>query len=111
MLPEPNEQNRRILGVLHALRLALIQHIFLRAVQIPPFSRRNDIGRDEILEMVFELRIPDAVALLRDAYPVEAPNIQDFDFTEPGALSAVPAPDYASIRTEYIDALERPYEM
>jgi phosphoenolpyruvate carboxylase len=111
MLPEPNEQNRRMLGVLHALRLALIQHIFLRAVQIPPFSRRNDIGRDEILEMVFELRIPDAVALLRDAYPVEAPDIRDFDLTEPGALSAGHGPDYASIRTEYIDAIERAYEI
>ena len=111
MLPAPNEQRRRTLGVLHALRLALIQYIFLRAAQIPPFSRRNDIGRDEILEMVFALRIPDAVALLRDAYPVEAPDIRDFDLTEPGALSAGEAPDYASIRTEYIDAIERAYEM
>ena len=111
MLPAPNEKRRRTLGVLHALRLALIQYIFLRAAQIPPFSRRNDIGRDEILEMVFALRIPDAVALLRDAYPVEAPDIRDFDLTEPGALSAGEAPDYASIRTEYIDAIERAYEM
>ena len=71
----------------------------------------NDIGRDEILEMVFELRIPDAVVLLRDAYPVEAPDIRDFDLTEPGALSAGHGPDYASIRTDYIDAIERAYEM
>ena len=31
---------RRTLGVLHALRLALMQHIFLTAVQIPPFALR-----------------------------------------------------------------------
>ena len=111
ILPAPNEQNRRMLGVLHALRLALIQHIFLRAAQIPPFSRRNDIGRDEILEMVFELRIPDAIELLRDAYPVEAPDIRDFELTEPGAPSAGQAPDYESIRTEYIDEIERAYEL
>ncbi len=111
LLPTPNEQRRRTLGVLHALRLALVQHIFLRAAQIPPFSRRNDIGRDEILEMVFELRIPDAVALLRNAYPVEAPDIRDFDLTEPGALPAGRAPDYVSIRTEYIDEIERAYEI
>ncbi|MGI9329169.1 MAG: phosphoenolpyruvate carboxylase [Gammaproteobacteria bacterium] len=111
MLPAPNEARRRTLGILHALRLALIQHIFLRAAQIPPFSRRNDIGRDEILEMVFALRIPDAVALLRNAYPVEAPDIQDFNLTEPGALAGGQAPDYASIHTEYIDAIERAYAM
>jgi len=111
MLPAPNEKRRRTLGILHALRLALIQHIFLRAAHIPPFSRRNDIGRDEILEMVFALRIPDAVALLRDAYPVEAPDIRDFDLTEPGAVSSGQAPDYVSIHNEYIDAIERAYEL
>jgi len=111
LLPTPNEKRRRTLGVLHALRLALIQHIFLRAAQIPPFSRRNDIGRDEILEMVFTLRIPEAVVLLRDAYPVEAPDVRDFDLNEPGALPAGQVSDYASIRTEYIDAIERAYEM
>lgn len=111
MLPAPNEHRRRTLGILHSLRLALIQHIFLRAAQIPRFSRRNDIGRDEILEMVFALRIPAALALLRDAYPVEAPEIRDFDLDEPGALPAGQAPDYASIHTEYIDAIERAYAL
>ena len=79
-LPAADEERRRTLGVLHALRLALMQHIFLKAVQIPPFSRRNDISRDDILDMVFALRIPDAVSLLRDAYPVEAPGNRGFQY-------------------------------
>ena len=111
MLPESNELRRRNLGVLHALRLALIQHIFLRAAQIPPFSRRNDISRDDILEMVFSLRIPDAVRLLREAYPVEAPEMSDFALNEPGASSEGQQPDYARIRSEYIDEIEIAYEM
>ena len=44
------------------LRLALMQHLFLLAVQVPAFSRSNDISRDDVLEMVFTLRIEDAVA-------------------------------------------------
>ncbi len=108
-LPKADEERRRTLGVLHALRLALMQHIFLKAVQIPPFSRRNDISRDDILDMVFALRIPDAVALLRDAYPVEAPEIGDFDMDEPAQASQSSAPEYQRIRTDYIDVIEESY--
>ena len=35
------EHTRRQLGVLQALRLALLQHMFLRAVSVPAFSRAN----------------------------------------------------------------------
>lgn len=108
-LPEADEERRRTLGVLHALRLALMQHIFLKAVQIPPFSRRNDISRDDILDMVFALRIPDAVSLLRDAYPVEAPEIADFNMDEPAQDSRSSAPEYARIRSDYIDVIEDAY--
>lgn len=108
-LPKPDEGRRRTLGILHALRLALMQHIFLKAAQIPPFSRRNDISRDDILDMVFALRIPDAVSLLRDAYPVEAPEIGDFNMDEPAQASINSAPEYARIRTDYIDAIESSY--
>ena len=59
------EERRRSLGALHALRLALMQHMFLKAVEIPAFSRSNDISRDDVLAMVFSLRIEDALAQLR----------------------------------------------
>ncbi|MEM8918167.1 MAG: phosphoenolpyruvate carboxylase [Pseudomonadota bacterium] len=110
-LPEADEERRRTLGVLHALRLALMQHIFLKAVQIPPFSRRNDISRDDILDMVFALRIPDAVSLLRDAYPVEAPEIGDFNMDEPAQSARSSAPEYARIRSDYIDVIEDAYRL
>ncbi|MCK5574397.1 MAG: phosphoenolpyruvate carboxylase, partial [Sphingomonadales bacterium] len=61
------------LAVLHAIRQALIQHMFLRAVQIPPFSRRNDMSREDIIRMLFDLRIDEVVALLKDSYPVDHP--------------------------------------
>ena len=108
-LPEADEERRMTLGVLHALRHSLMQHIFLRAAQIPPFSRRNDISRDDIFEMVFALRIPDAVSLLREAYPVEAPEMEDFDLDEPAQASQSSAPEYARIRTDYIDVIEDAY--
>ena len=110
--PVPDrEETRRSLGVLHALRLALMQHMFLRAVQIPAFSRSNDISRDDVLEMIFTLRIDEAVAQLRSAYPVTAPAISDFAVTEPTDYPDDGAQTYAGIQSAYIDPIADAYAL
>lgn len=106
-----NEEMRRSLGVLHALRLCLMQHIFLRAVQIPSFSRRNDISRDDILEMIFSLRIDDALALLRKAFPVSAPSINDFEIDEPTDYPKQDAQAYQKLHEDYFDAIDIAYQL
>ena len=75
------------IGVLQALRLALFQHMFICAVSVPAFSRANDISRDDVLEMVFTLRIDEALAQLRRAYPTEFPRITDFSVERTERLS------------------------
>ena len=105
------QETRRTLGVLQALRLALMQHMFLRAVQIPAFSRSNDISRDDILEMVFTLRIDDAVGLLRKAFPVEAPALADFTVEEPSDYPDGDDQAYAGIQSTYIDPIADAYEL
>ncbi len=105
------EETRRSLGVLHALRLALMQHMFLRAVQIPAFSRSNDISRDDVLEMVFTLRIDEAVAQLRRAYPVTEPMISDFPVNEPTDYPDGSPQAYAGIQRAYIDPIEQAHAL
>ena len=105
------EDLRRSLGVLHALRLALMQHMFLRAVQIPAFSRSNDISRDDVLQMVFSLRIDDAVAQLRRAYPVSSPAISDFTVDEPTDYPQGEAQAYSGIQSAYIDPIADSYAL
>ena len=74
MPPLPDrEHTRRSLGVLQSLRIALFKHMFLRAVMVPPFSRANDISRDDVLEMFFSLRVDDGLAQLRRAFPIHFP--------------------------------------
>ncbi len=99
------EETRRSLGALQALRLALIQHMFLRGVQVPAFSRRNDISREDMLEMIFTLRIDEAVALLRAAFPVSAPAITDFTVSEPSDYPRGQEQAYAGIQSEYVDPI------
>jgi phosphoenolpyruvate carboxylase len=103
------EDLRRSLGVLHALRLALMQHIFLLAVQVPAFSRSNDISRDDVLEMVFAMRIDDALAQFRRAFPVSAPTIADFDVVEPTDYPDGAEQAYAGIHSQFIEPMAVSY--
>lgn len=110
--PDPERENiRRTLGILHALRLALMQHMFLRAVQVPAFSRSNDISRDDVLDMVLTLRIDDALAQLRRAFPVSAPAISDFAVDEPSDYPDGEAQAYAGIQRSFIDPIDTSYAL
>jgi phosphoenolpyruvate carboxylase len=103
------QDTRRMIGAAQALKLALMQHIFLRAVSIPVFSRANDVSREDVLEMVFSLRIEDALAQLRRAFPVHFPSPGDFAMDEPADYPDAQAEGYAAIAREYIDPIERSY--
>ncbi len=105
------EQVRREIGVLQALRLALLQHMFLKAVSIPAFARANDISRDDVLEMVFTLRIDDALAQLRRAYPVQVSRASDYAVDEPGTYPDGEGEGYAAIHRDYIRPIEEAYDL
>ncbi len=98
---------RRSIGLLQAIRLALLMHMFLRAVQVPQFSRANDISREDVLEMVLSLRVDEALAQLRRAYPVLEPRMGDYVLTEPSDYPDHTAEDYSAIRTRFIDPIDR----
>ena len=116
LLPDENpradrEYVRRAIGVCHALRLALFQHMFIRAVSIPAFSRANDVAREDVLEMVFTLRIDEALKQLRRAYPTSFPKIGDFDLAEPTDYPEGGDEGYEAIRRAFIDPIERAHRL
>lgn len=105
------EHKRRSIGVLQALRLALLQHMFLKAVQVPVFSRSNDISREDVLEMVFTLRIDDALSQMRRAFPTSFPSIDDFQIAEGSQYPDGGDSGYHAIRREFIDPIENAYAL
>ena len=105
------EEVRRTIGALQALRLALLQHMFLRAVSVPAFSRANDISRDDVLEMVFSLRVEEALAQLRRAFPTEFPRLADFDLAEPTDYPEGADEGYEALRRRFIDPIERAHDL
>ncbi|MBX7514121.1 phosphoenolpyruvate carboxylase [Qipengyuania sp. GH38] len=105
--PHPErEHTRRMIGVLQAVRLALMQHMFLKIVSVPVFSRANDISRTDVLEMVFTLRVDEALAQLRRAYPTSFPRKTDFAMDEGGEYPRGMGEGYDAIRANYIDPIE-----
>lgn len=104
-----DQDARRMIGAAQAVKLALMQHIFLRAVSVPVFSRANDISREDVLEMVFSLRIEDALAQLRRAFPVQFPSPGDFAMDAPADYPDSANQGYAAIARDYIDPIERAY--
>ena len=106
--PMPDrEHTRRVIGVLQALRLTLLMHMLLKAVSIPAFSRANDISRDDVLEMIFSLRVEDALAQLRRAFPTHFPGLDDFAMKEDADYPAGEARGYGALHTGFIDPIER----
>ncbi|MFU7528774.1 phosphoenolpyruvate carboxylase [Qipengyuania sp. ASV99] len=105
------ENTRRMIGAAQSLRLALMQHIFLKAVSVPVFSRANDISREDVLEMVFSLRIEDALGQLRRAFPTHFPSPSDFAMDAPADYPDATADGYSQITRDYIDPIERAYAL
>jgi phosphoenolpyruvate carboxylase len=105
------EHTRRYIGVCHALRLALLQFIFIRAVTVPAFSRADDIEREDVLEMVFSLRIEDALIQLRRAYPISSPSMADFNMSESTDYPEENDGGYQSIHRTYIDPIARAHAL
>jgi phosphoenolpyruvate carboxylase len=106
-----SDDARRTIGLIQAVRLTLLMHMFLRAVQVPQFSRANDISREDVLEMVLSLRVDDALAQLRRAYPVVEPRIGDFTLNEPSDYPDHAAEDYSAIRTRFIDPIDHAHAL
>jgi phosphoenolpyruvate carboxylase len=106
--PAPDREGvRRRLGVLQALRLALFQHMFLKVVAVPAFSRANDISRRDVIEMVLTLRVDEALAQLRRAFPVRIPGPRDFPLDEPSDYPDGGEEGYGAIERDYISPIAR----
>ena len=106
-----NEPWREGLDLMHALRIALIQHIYLLAAQIPEFSMANGISRERVIGLIISFQITDAVALLREVYPVSMPQPLDYDMEEEAGGLDHQGVSYASIQNDLIDPMEETYEL
>ena len=105
------EHVRRRIGALQALRLALLQHMFLKVVSVPAFSRANDISRGDVIEMVLTLRVDEALAQLRRAFPVRVPGPRDFPLDEQSDYPDGGEEGYGAIERDCLTPIARAHAL
>ena len=70
-------------ALLHAIRLALIERIWLLSTRIPYFSPRNGFTREALDDQVLRLEIPGVLAQLAEIFPQASDQSVMLDFREP----------------------------
>ena len=91
--------------LLHAVRLMLINRIWLLATRIPDFSPRFGVTRLTMEAAILRLDIAPALAMLAEIFPVAPDDTADHDYAEPRAPRAMAA--YAREHAEIFDPIRR----
>ena len=92
---------RRALALLHAIRVALIQEIFLLAVRVPDFSPQLGTSRDELVMRLFHLDVEGAVAVLENIFPAQVVDSAGAElYAEPASYEGEGGQTY---RAEYAE--------
>ncbi|WP_407972767.1 phosphoenolpyruvate carboxylase [Burkholderia pyrrocinia] len=74
--------------LLHALRLALIQLVWLKATEIPEFSPRPDVTVDDLHRAIVGLDMPSVLPVLVRIFPERTDDTAEYEYAEPAAPRA-----------------------
>ena len=108
--PDPaNRDSQDDIKLLHAIRLAAIQQIFLLATRIPRFASKLDFTREDVVRRILFLDVATALEELREIFPATPPidDLQGFGSEATYTLEA--ATSYAQEHREIFDPMEALY--
>jgi phosphoenolpyruvate carboxylase len=96
---------------LHTLRLALIQVIYLKAMEIPQFSSRIEISLAALVEQLLHLEVPETVETLRQIFPAAPPGDDTEVYAERDTYVRTSPPGYAAEHEQIFDPIEQAYAL
>ncbi|HEX5047025.1 MAG TPA: phosphoenolpyruvate carboxylase [Gammaproteobacteria bacterium] len=97
------------LARLHTLRLALIQLIYVKAMEIPQFSSRLEVSLGTLVERLLHLDVPDTVDTLRRIFPAAPPSDDTDIYAERDTYVRASPSGYAAEHAQIFDPIERAY--
>ncbi len=99
------------LDLLQAIRLAMIMRIFILSAQLPRFAPRGDLSHDQIFKWALALEVPEAVNVMRQAFPKRVTTVSDSAaFDEKATYMPHGIDDYGRLETEILEPMEQAYE-
>jgi phosphoenolpyruvate carboxylase len=102
---------RRDLHLLHAIRIALIQRIFLLATHIPAFTDQHGITPEQLMAKILHLEIDSAVAILGRVFPVVEERFDLSVFGEPASYRSEEAESYEAEHRRIFEPMAQLYEL
>ncbi len=105
-----DQATRDNLHMLHALRIALIERIMHRAVNIPDFSDRHGVTHDGLVVAVMQLEIEPALQMLGSIFPMIEEAQPDLDYGEPATYAEDSAQAYGQEHATIFRPLAADYD-
>jgi phosphoenolpyruvate carboxylase len=104
------EPERAGVDALHITRLALIQFVFLKAMEVPRFSSRLDISLDDLMERLLRLEVEESIGELRTIFPASPTRVDDGSYGEEVTYRSATA-GYGQEHTQTFDPIESAHEL
>ncbi len=105
------DDSRLELDLLHAIRIALMEHIFMLAAQIPAFAPRHDIAPDQVMALVLSMDVPEAVSLLKEVFPADGVVSASASFNEEANYMPGETSGYLNLHQHLIKPMAESYEV
>ena len=102
---------RMDIDLLHAIRIALIQRIFLLVMRVPRFSSQPDVTIDDVVADLLQLDVPRGVAVLMRAYPLASDPPDETLFGEPATYRVDDAQGYGEEHEHIFRPLIRHHDL
>ncbi|MDA0785732.1 MAG: hypothetical protein O3B37_05515 [Proteobacteria bacterium] len=93
-MPAPLPDPDATVELLHAIRIALIGHLFRLVTRVPRFSREPNVTIDDVVAELLQLGIPGALVVLERAFPIPSGPRPAEDFGEPSSYAQLSREGY-----------------
>lgn len=95
------------ISVLHSARQALMAKAVSLVASVPPFSRRHDVDNEDLIELAFDWKLDETIALVRRIFPEKSEAGDAFNnLTETVDGKAFEGGAYPEIHEQIVQPLE-----
>jgi phosphoenolpyruvate carboxylase len=101
---------RDTLHLLHALRIALIDRLFRKAIRVPDFSDRHQVNRESVVARLMQLDVEPALALLGTIFPITEGRQREQDWGEVASYRSAESQSYVQEHEQIFRPIARHYD-
>jgi phosphoenolpyruvate carboxylase len=101
--------SRDIMHQLHAIRIALIQQLYLLAIRVPDFGARHELTHESLIARLVQLDVETALGDLAAIFPIVEEESDRLDFGEPPTYEGAAHQSYRQEHTEILQPIARLY--